>query len=958
MKLIMLVTLLSMFPQEEKSEIKDPLTPQEELGTFRIDAGLRMELVACDPQIESPVAMSFDERGRLFVVEMIDYPIAEPGKSPQGRIKILEDKDGDGFYETSTAFAEGLLMANGVMPWKGGVLVTCAPHIIFLKDSKGDGKADQREALFEGFTAGNPQLRVSHPNFGLDNWITVANGHSNGKIRRSGRREEPIDIGGMDFSFDLVHDMQSTASGYGQFGLTFDDWGQRFDCSNRNHLMYFPIPNRYFGRNPFLAVPPSKRDDQGPGGAARVYPISANKTNFSAHAGYFTASCGVTVYRGDLLPASYRGTVFTCEPTGNLVHQEVLTPNGATFDYKPPHEGVEFLASRDNWFRPVFLANGPDGALYVVDFYRAEVEHPQFVPADMHYRYNFGGPKTHGRIWRIVPEGYQRKPQNLDLAKAKTTELVALLDTPNGWVQMTAHRLLIERQDPASCAPLRQLALSGSPLGRLQAAWVLEGLRSLDMDLVLALLQDPHPRLRENGALLAEGWVKTSPALQDEILARANDPDSRVRFQAALTLGDLDDDRILPALAKVAEKGASDRWTRLAIQSAVPGRAGKLAGLVSDPGLLRELSTLVGSRRDPDEVAEVLKNSQGRDSRTQLALLNGLAEGMGRRGSQLGAFLEAFPEAKRPIAAQGLRLLEDTASLASDASRDIAERLDAVHCLAHVSWESARPALSKLVAEDPLQEIRIAAVGALSAHHQPEVGEILMKGWKRYMPALKREVLEAMSRQPERLQFLLGEIEAGRLAGGELGPSLIPSMVNHRNTDVRDRARKVLEAHLPEERKQVIERYKDALSKEGDPRKGKEIFQKNCTSCHRLAGIGAAVGPDISDTMTKTAEALLIDILDPSRVIDSNYVNYLVRTKSGSVLTGFISSQTASSITLRRGEGQQDVILQQDIEEIKSSGTSLMPDGLEKNIPVSSMSDLIAFIKRWRDLPPEAIERK
>src|SRR5438270_14093343 len=225
-------------PTPAAGKVASPLTPQQAQKEFRLHPGLRIELVACEPQIESPVAMQFDEDGRLWVVEMRDYPNGPPkGQPPQGRIRVLEDRDGDGFYEHSTVFADRLLFANGLMPWKGGVLVTAAPHIVDLKDADGDGKADKREVLYEGFAAQNPQLRVSHPVLGVDNWVYVANGLRGGQAKRAGRpNAPPINLGGMDFRFDLIRDRAEAISGLGQFGNAFDDWGRRFGCDNPHHL--------------------------------------------------------------------------------------------------------------------------------------------------------------------------------------------------------------------------------------------------------------------------------------------------------------------------------------------------------------------------------------------------------------------------------------------------------------------------------------------------------------------------------------------------------------------------------------------------------------------------------------------------------------------------------------------------------------------------------------------------
>ena len=264
-------------------------------------------------------------------------------------------------------------------------------------------------------------------------------------VKRSGRTDAgPVNLSGMDFRFDLVHDRCQAISGMGQYGNTFDDWGHRFVCTNRNHLIPIVMPNHYILRNPFLAVPEPVRDNQNPGGAARVFPLSKNFTTASYHSGTFTASCGVTIYRGDLLTEEYRGCAFTCEPTGNLVHQELLIGDSAGFRGQPAHPGVEFLATPDDWFRPVNLAHGPDGALYVVDMYRAVIEHPDFMPPEVKHRPDLLDGKTKGRIWRIVPEHFFERPTRPQLSQASTEQLVKLLAHADAWWRTTAQRLLLE----------------------------------------------------------------------------------------------------------------------------------------------------------------------------------------------------------------------------------------------------------------------------------------------------------------------------------------------------------------------------------------------------------------------------------------------------------------------------------------------------------------------------------
>jgi putative membrane-bound dehydrogenase-like protein len=985
------VPFLLAEPPQKPAAVSGPLSPQEALKAFHVAPGLRVELVAAEPEIESPVAMAFDEDGKLWVVEMRDYPNGPPkGQPPEGRIRVLEDRDGDGRYETSTVFADHLLFANGLLPWKGGVVVTAAPHIVYLRDTDGDGKADKREVLYEGFAAENPQLRVSHPTLGIDGWVYVANGLRGGKVVRSGQAgARPITLGGMDFRFDLVHDRAEAISGMGQYGNTFDDWGRRFVCDNRHHLRHIVLPNRYLQRNPFLAVPAVVEDtselELGEAGAgAKIYPLSKNWTTSNLHAGRFTAACGVFIYRGALLPEEYRGAAYTCDPTGDLIHEEILTPRGATFRSRPPRPQSEFLASPDDWCRPVFITSGPDGAMYVVDMYRAVIEHPDFMPAELKQRPDLLLGKDKGRIWRVVPEKHQTKPVRPALGKATTAELVKLLEHADAWWRTTAQRLLLERQDRSAIEPLRKLcASSEKPLARLHAAWLLENFGSLDEEMALRLLADREPRVREQALVLGERWLGKSAPTQERVLALADDADAAVRFQAALTLGEWDDDRILPKLASIAlapsplplspggrgvgGEGADDPWTRAAVASAVPRRAGKLLVALLAPGqglttrdtpgrvaLLQELAALVGARRDADEVAVFLTGLtalDGKDARRwQMAGLLGLTDGMARRGTQLGAFLAGLPEGQRKSAQAVEVLLGQAAKVSGDGKQPTAERLEATRLLAHAPREVARPVLLRLLKDDAIPAVRLAALRSLAAQPGPDVPKLLLESWSSYTPGLRQEAVNALLAQPERVVFLLGELEAGRIPPRELDAASTRRLLTYGRADLRARAEKVLQAGTPEERKQVLRRYQEALTLKGDAQKGRDVFRQNCAACHRIAGIGTVTGPDISDTRTKTAGQLLLDILDPNAAIDANYINYQVTTKNGKLLTGLIAAETASSITLRRGEDQTDVILRQDIEELRSTGLSLMPEGLEKNISVAQMADLLSFLKNWRYL--------
>src|SRR2546421_8137869 len=367
------------------------LTSEQALASFHLEPGLRIELIAAEPLVVNPVAMAFDERGRLFVAENRGYPTGPgPGKPPTGVIAMLEDTDGDGHFDKRTVFADGLTFPNGIMPWKGGVFVTCAPDLLYLKDTDSDGRADVRRVVFTGFsTSGSTQLRVSHPTLGMDNWVYLTSGLTGGKITSPDYPNHPPIDSKTDFRFRPETDQFEAADGRAQFGLTFDDFGNRFICMNRVQVQHVVLPSRYLRRNPHLAFSGSVQNSpeemtpdllKTQGAGARVYPLSHNITTADSHAGTFTAACGVMIYRGKTLPQEDWGNAFSCEATGHLVHRDRLIPAGATFMARRTEEKVEFLASTDDWFRPVFLTTGPDGAIYLCDMYRKTIEHPDYLP--------------------------------------------------------------------------------------------------------------------------------------------------------------------------------------------------------------------------------------------------------------------------------------------------------------------------------------------------------------------------------------------------------------------------------------------------------------------------------------------------------------------------------------------------------------------------------------------------
>jgi len=952
------------------AEPSGPLSPADSLKQIVVEPGLAVELVACEPEVIDPIAIRFDEDGRLWVVEMRDYPHGPPaGQPPLSKIRVLTDADGDGRYETSRVFAEEMLFPTGIQPWQGGLFVTLAGEVLYLKDTDGDGRADTREVWYRGFTAENPQLRANHPRLGLDGRIYVSNGLRGGEVEnvRSGNPDQPrLNISGRDFSFDPRSGDCEAVSGNGQFGLAFDDFGNHFTCNNRAPLQQVVLESRYLARNPFLAATSVVRDVATPGEASRVFPLVAAWTTSNLHAGQFTAACGVEIYRGDLLGDVYYGNAFTCEPTGSLVHREIISPDGATLTARPALENKEFLASRDPWFRGVNLENGPDGALYVVDMYRAVIEHPQFMPTELQTRPDLHLGNDRGRIYRIVRADKKMQRLTPKLSAATSAELVAMLDHAGGWWRDTAARLLVERQDKSVQAPLEQLAgASRRPASRVAALWALENLGQLSPDTIARALADSAPTVRAQGVLLAESRLASNETLRAGVHKLATDADPTVRFRVALALGGLDDDAIEPDLARIALTAADDIWTRTAVATALPRHtAGVLAavlGSISDnlqnhdappTALIAELATIVGASRDPAAVARVLSLATDESNRSATAretALLGLAQGLERRGASMTEVVAGLVHAQS-LAARLDVLFARVIREAADVDLDESVRAGKLDLLRYDRSPRAVEALLPIVTQSPSQTLRISAAAALTAHSDPRIGPDLVAAYAAQTPAVRRAILDALIAEPGRANLLLDQVAAGHIAKSELDAPRQNRLKSASDPALRLHAAELLAAAPPAERKRVLADYQASLKLKANPQTGRELFRQHCSVCHRIAGVGVDVAPDISDSRVKTPEQLLVDILNPNQAIDNNYTSYTVVMADGSIHSGIIGGETASAITLRQQEAKTVELLRADVETIKSTGLSLMPEGFEKQLSQQQLADLISFIKNWRYL--------
>lgn len=658
----LLVSLL-VFIYTCTSRYPGPLSPDKALQSFELHEGFKIEPFATEPFIHDPVGMEFDEQGNVFAVEMPDYPYRpEPGKE-KGRIIQLKDNDGDGRIDQSIVFADSLMEATSILPWKGGLLVTAAPHILYLKDTNMDGRADTREILFSGFFEMNSEAQITSLHFGIDNWIYACNNGQSGEVSSSkDPGAQPLSMGGADFRFRMDRNQFEPITGSGQFGQTLDDWGHRFITQNTLHIQHTVMPWPYWHRHPYLpkfktsanisdhelemfqiTPPPYWRAERT---RRRNKAFQENKLDRVEYAeDHFTGASGGTIYTGETFPKEFYGNVFTGDVAGNLVHRDVLIAleDSPTFVAKrhEAEKNKEFLASTDPWFRPVNFSQGPDGHLYLVDYYRQHVETPLSIPDDLKEDMEFLNGSEFGRIYRILPANTTTiEIKTHDLRNKSTLELVRLLSHTSRWWRLQAQRLILERQDLSVVSELISLfEEGGDAIVRLHALYALEGLNSLTDKLVKKALNDASPGIRVHGLILAERF----PDCLEQTLLKIDDPGLRVAFQAALTIGNFHGEKVLTALSHIIIRYGKDPWFQLAVLSSEDGSSSELIQLLIrrkffetteewKVSFVENFSYIAGARNQKEQIVFLLHALSHpeltKEEKWRVAILGGLSKGI------------------------------------------------------------------------------------------------------------------------------------------------------------------------------------------------------------------------------------------------------------------------------------------------------------------------------------------
>jgi len=980
-------TDLSLGFKVDPADVPDipPVEPDKVLETFRIKKGFRLELVAHEPMVVDPIQMAFDEDGRLYVVEMRWYQSETRGDlmfdERIGRIRLLEDVNGDGRFDKSTVFADKLRYPSAVFPYDGGVYVGLEPDLVYLKDRNGDGVADSKQVVFTGF--GNQRDRLDSQMFmnslawGLDNRIHGAKGHGGVITNLAAPTAAPLDLRGRDFSFDPRTHLMRAESGGGKQGLTFDDYGRKFVCTANSAVQELMYEDRYAGRNPFYAPPRALIDIAlEPGETVDrqiVHRISPEdpwrrvRNRWRAEgvfAGpppqpptYLIGSAGATVYRGTALPRDYRGDVFIGVAGNNLVHHRRIAADGVGFRARrlPDESTEEFLASTDLWFRPVAFANGPDGALYIADLYREILDFSDGIPESIKRFKDLNRGNDRGRIYRVVPEGF-KQPAAAKLGRATTGELVATLEHANAWHRETAARLLYERQDKAAIPALAQLAeRSTSPLGRLHALYALDGMDANAESYVVRALGDPDPGLREHAVRLAERVAAprgASDALWSGLKARLDDADARVRYQLAFTLGEIRRDEVTEALLALIRKDTELTWMHVAtLTSAGDGAGDIFARLVQTPGFgqsvpdqmfLRELVRVLGHRNKGRELLAVLNFlERNPEPPTSFAYVAAFADGLQRADVPLALFQAKL----QPILDRALTEVRNTTA-PEPVRRQAIELLG----LTAPSADTTK-LLFSLVGSGQPRGVQSAAITALGRMDDPAIGREFLARWSGFTPALRREVLPVLLSRAERAMALIEAVKAGTVLRNEFTPTQVAGLRAHRVAGIRDLAAATFEQPAQGDRRAVIQRYLPSLELRGSAARGRTTYTARCALCHQPGADGSTIGPSVETFRVFSPDESLTHLLDPNRTVDARYRIFQIETTDGATLSGIVQNETQSSVTIRQPFGGSQTLPRAKITRLVPLERSLMPEGLEEGLSLQDMADLLQFIRGSNDAP-------
>ena len=970
-----------------------PLTPDESLKKIKLPHGFRLELVAAEPLIRQPSGVCWDAEGNLFVSELHGYnregqydieDLNKTGKLDRvvrrisanknatrraeleqvGTVKKMIDEDNDGTIDRVSIWADNLPACFGICPARGGIIAVCSPDIIYLADRDNDGKAEIRTKLFSGFKVGIIERRMNSPQWGPDNWIYIDGGQ--GGTITGPFLKNPIKIPTTAFRIKPDGSAIEPVSGHtSTYGFTFNKDGDRFVISTGTPgIQVAPLPWRYLTRNPDIAVRSSRRNaanynttfpsskphpwrtkraaDPGFGKYYRDRYGSAE----SIPNGFFTSACSPLIYTDNALPG-LSDQILACAPAQNFVHRAEIKREGVLLNIKRLNNKTktEFLTSEDIWFHPIHLSIGPEGAIYIADFYREIIEDYSAIPRYLQQQYGLDDGRDHGRLWRLTHDNIATS-KSPNLAKLDEIQLSHEIFSSRFWRRQTARRLLIERNESKQFKKLHNLnkiALqSKNTAETVNALYTLEGINQLDHKILTYSLKHQNAGVRRHALRLAEKHLNKFNANYSDILKLADDPSPMVRLQLALSLGEIGGPDAITKLADLARKHLGEKWLDGAILSSLGNKPTSMLKVLLEAEdkktnkakpLISRLCTAIGSRRNGNEISQLINLiSQLNDYKLQIECLNGLRK--------------AFKSAEELIIGNSEK--DSLILMSTSGETDLRDTaIDLIRLMKLESSNDRKKRIEKAINElsnvqNPISQ-RLAAVNSLSKENDISISSGLLEAYPKATPSIRKAILKAVFSRKEYFSSIIKAIEKKQIPAAAMNAVQRTSLIQS-SSSLAKRASEIFNEIQPD--KESIKPFLEALNSERDISEGQTSFIKHCSNCHKAHGTGFTLGPDLTSEFRRAEETIVHDIMAPNSKIVGGYETYVIETHDGRVLSGILANESGSSLALNLPGGLQLDVLRKNIKTIKSLDVSLMPESLGLTLKPKETANIIAWLQK------------
>ena len=998
-----------------RTTMQKPLPAEESIKHFATPEGMAVRLYADERNFHAkPIAMNWDERGRLWICETLDYP-NELGAN-RDRIRICEDSDGDHVADKFTVFAEGLSIPTAIVIFRGGAVVQNGTETIYLKDTDGDDVADEKTTLISNWMLGDTHGGVSNFRYGLDNWVWAMQGYNNSTPHVDGQPMQTFRMGFWRFKLSQTDPPKVTdlefirSSNNNTWGLGFSEDGLVFgSTANHNPSMFVPIPNRYYEQVRGWA--PSTL-----GTIADTYkfqPITENVRQVDQFGGY-TAGAGHALYTARAFPQQWwNRTAFVCGPTGHLVGTFVLRRDGASYASTSP---VNLLASDDEWSAPIMAEVGPDGAVWVLDWYNYIVQHN---PTPQGFETGKGNAyvsdlrdKKHGRVYRVVATDAQAGRESdagdvlheySGLTAASDTVLVSTLKHPSMLWRLQAQRLLLERGASETVPALVQLVMDSSVdavglnVGAIHALHTLNGLGAVAADrevrnVVERALRHPSHGVRRNALSVlpasSDGLraiLKAADVLLEEsdelvqlhaILRIADMPSSETAGQLVADFARTAHDSVIIEAAISAAAAHAFPYLKAVSGQAVPGNNIRIAGQIAEHLGRGNLSA--------NQLEQVVASLQATDGAVVDAVLDGLTSGIptdfevkttaafdtvlvsllkkGNSGTKSRLVRLATQCGTKALDAHTEEIVKSLLDTVADVKIDDEGRVAAARDVVGFRSDDddvARQIVDQLSAQLAPQ-LGLRFLQTLALCKSPAAGDIIVKKIPGLTPALKSAAISILLSRPKWVQALLQGVESHVLELSDLSLDQKQALRSFPDRQLQRQAEKLLAmgGGLPDaDRDKVLKSLLHLTDRQGSVDSGREMFKKHCSKCHMHGEMGKAIGPNLTGMAVHPKAELLTHIIDPSRSVEGNFRIYTVVRRDGRVANGMLSAETRTSITLIDTEAKEISIQRDDIEELLASRKSLMPEGFEKQATEEDIANLLQFLTNKGRYVPIPLDR-